>query len=119
MTDILKREVLTLRGLSLLALHAATGFVAYGALAIPPDGPWDEDNLTGIETGCALMIVSGALALAFTAAPVLRARFRPWWLVPPLLYLALGAGRWAYIQHVYPVMRHEVSHHVLQVASVD
>ncbi|MEU2182269.1 hypothetical protein [Streptomyces thermolilacinus] len=103
MIGFLKREVLSLRGASLLTVHAATAYVAYGALAVPPDGPWDEDNLTGIETGCALMILSGALTLALSVAPVRRSRLRPWWLAPPALYLALGAGRWAYIAHAYPV----------------
>ncbi|MEU3446920.1 hypothetical protein AB0H29_06780 [Streptomyces thermolilacinus] len=103
MIGFLKREVLSLRGVSLLTVHAATVYVAYWALAVPPDGPWDEDNLTGIEMGCALMLLSGALTLAFSAAPVRRGRLRPWWLVPPALYLALGAGRWVYIAHTYPV----------------
>ncbi|CAL9502554.1 hypothetical protein SUDANB37_03501 [Streptomyces sp. enrichment culture] len=52
-------------GVSLLTVHAATAYVGYWAWAVLPDGPWDEDDLTGIETGCALMILSGALTLAF------------------------------------------------------
>ncbi|WP_436992749.1 hypothetical protein [Streptomyces sp. enrichment culture] len=51
--------------MSLLTVHAATAYVGYWAWAVLPDGPWDEDDLTGIETGCALMILSGALTLAF------------------------------------------------------
>ncbi|OEJ94846.1 hypothetical protein [Streptomyces thermolilacinus] len=101
--DFLKREVLSLRGASLLTVHAATAYVAYWALAVPPDGPWDEDNLTGIEMGCALMILSAALTLALSVAPVRHRRLHPWWLAPPPLYLTLGAGRWAYIAHAYPV----------------
>ncbi|MFJ8694937.1 hypothetical protein [Streptomyces roseolilacinus] len=71
-------EAPTLRGLVLPAAHAATGLVAHGAPAVPPDKPWAENDLTGITLGRAPMILSGAPALA------------------------PGAGRWAFIEHVYP-----------------
>ncbi|MGA4803317.1 hypothetical protein [Streptomyces lavendulocolor] len=87
----------------LLGLANVLGcYVAYGALAARPQGEWDEQTLTGVEFASALLVVLGAGTFLLALLPVRRRTLSPWWLAPSLLFLAVGAARWAYVALVHP-----------------
>ncbi|QGV82474.1 hypothetical protein EIZ62_04890 [Streptomyces ficellus] len=77
-------------------------YVAYGALVARPRGTWDEQTLTGIEFASALLVALGVSAFLLALLPVRRRALSPWWLAPPLVFLAVGAARWAYVALAYP-----------------
>lgn len=99
----MNRELRSPWGVLLLLAHAATAFLVYAALVTQPQGDWDENTLTGIEAACAMVVVAGAATLLLSALPVRRRTLRAWWLVPPLVFLGVGAARWVYIAHAYPM----------------
>ncbi|GAA0652015.1 hypothetical protein GCM10009535_32880 [Streptomyces thermocarboxydovorans] len=90
------------RGVVLALANLLNACVAYGALVTQPRGSWDEDTLTGIEFASALLIVLGLSTFLLTLPPVRRGSLSRWWLAPSLIFLTVGAARWAYIVHAYP-----------------
>lgn len=86
----------------LILANLLNAYVAYGALVTQPQGAWDEQTLTGIEFASALLIVLGAITFLLAMVPVQRRTLSRWWLAPSLIFLTVGAARWAYIVHTYP-----------------
>ncbi|MER5357219.1 hypothetical protein [Streptomyces sp. NPDC002785] len=89
-------------GVILILANLLNGYVAYGALVTQPQGAWDEQTLTGIEFASALLIMLGVITSLLALLPVRRRTLSRWWLAPSLIFLAVGAARWAYIVHIYP-----------------
>ncbi|MFJ1748707.1 hypothetical protein ACIOJD_21015 [Streptomyces sp. NPDC088116] len=80
----------------LVILHTIAAGCCYSALITRPSGPWDQDAYGAITLSCFLAIAVSATALLITVAPVsIRRAMGPWWLVPPLLFTAVAAVRWA------------------------
>ncbi|MEE1754675.1 hypothetical protein [Streptomyces sp. SP18CS02] len=86
----------------LVAVNLFCGYVAFWAL-LPPQGAWDENGLTAIETGCFLLILLGGAVLLTVALPVRRRALSPWWLTPSAAFVVLGAARWTYVSERYPM----------------
>lgn len=89
-------------GAVLILANLLSAYVAYGALVTKPQGSWDENTLTGIEFASALLITLGVITSLLSLVPVRRQTLGRGWLVPPLIFLAVGVARWAYIVHTYP-----------------
>ncbi|MET9059145.1 hypothetical protein ABZX99_15130 [Streptomyces antibioticus] len=89
-------------GVALTLAYTLNTYVAYGALTIEPQGTWDESTLTAIEFTSALLITLGTLTFLLTLFPVRRHTLSHWWLTPAVLFLTVGAARWAYIVQTYP-----------------
>ncbi|MFF5020206.1 hypothetical protein [Streptomyces sp. NPDC001165] len=98
MTVLLRRPW----GVVLVLANLLSAYVAYGALATQPQGAWDESTLTGIEFASALLIALSVVAFLLALLPVRRQTISRWWLAPSLLFLVVGAARWAYIVQAYP-----------------
>ncbi|MFC9748555.1 hypothetical protein [Streptomyces niveus] len=81
----------------LLILYALAAACCYSALTIRPSGTWDEDAYGGITLACFFTIALSAVGLLITVIPptVRRAMGRGW-LVPPLVFAAVAAVRWAF-----------------------
>lgn len=88
--------------MTLVLANLLNAYVAYGALTIQPQGDWDEQTLTGIEFASALLIVLGVVTSLLALLPVRRRTLSHWWPAPSLVFLAVGAARWAYIVQAYP-----------------
>ncbi|MFE4517844.1 hypothetical protein ACFRMQ_27050 [Kitasatospora sp. NPDC056783] len=89
--------------LCLLELGAAFG--AYSALAMRPDGPWDDDVLLAVEIAAYLAIGLALPALGLTVLAVRRNWLRAWWFVLPALLLAVAVARLIHIDQAYPLHR--------------
>ncbi|MFD9602315.1 hypothetical protein [Streptomyces sp. NPDC059970] len=89
-------------GVILILANLLNAYVAYSALATQPQAAWDEQTLTGIEFASALLITLGVITSLLALLPVRQRTLSRWWLAPSLIFLAVGAARWAYIVHTYP-----------------
>ncbi|MYQ40508.1 hypothetical protein B046DRAFT_01547 [Streptomyces sp. LamerLS-316] len=89
-------------GVVLILANLLNAYVAYGAVVIQPQGVWDEHTLTGIEVASALAIALGVVTTLLALVPVRQKVLSRWWPAPSLVFLAVGAARWAYIVHTYP-----------------
>ncbi|MEV3992428.1 hypothetical protein AB0J57_26315 [Streptomyces sp. NPDC049837] len=89
-------------GVILILANLLSAYVAYAALVTQPQGAWDEHTLTGIEFASALLVVLGVITSLLALFPVRRRTLSRWWLAPSLIFLVVGAARWAYIVQTYP-----------------
>jgi hypothetical protein len=89
-------------GVILVLANLPSAYVAYGALVTQPQGAWDESTLAGIEFASALLIALSVVTFLLALLPVRRRTLSRWWLAPSLLFLVVGAARWAYIVQTYP-----------------
>ncbi|MFE1312139.1 hypothetical protein [Streptomyces sp. NPDC058755] len=89
-------------GVILVLANLLSAYVAYAALVTQPQGAWDESTLTGIEVASALLIALSVVTFLLALLPVRRQTLGRWWLAPSLLFLVVGAARWAYIVQTYP-----------------
>ncbi|MER6104467.1 hypothetical protein ABT115_19595 [Streptomyces sp. NPDC001832] len=86
----------------LILANLLNAYVVHGALVTQPQGAWDEQTLTGIEFASALLFALGVITSLLALLPVRRRTLSRWWLAPSLIFLVVGAARWAYIVHTYP-----------------
>ncbi|MDQ8701076.1 hypothetical protein RCO28_01040 [Streptomyces sp. LHD-70] len=90
--------------LSMLVLglfHLAAAACLALAYGMTPDGPHDREALDGAGVGALFAIGIAVPALALTALPVALRWLGPRWFVPPVLLLALGGVRYAYLVTAY------------------
>ncbi|MFB7273254.1 hypothetical protein [Streptomyces sp. NPDC056244] len=79
----------------LVLLYTVAAGCCYYAMTIRPSGTWDKNAYAATSLLCFLTIAASTLALLLTVAPAsVRRAMGRWWLVPPLVLIAVATVRW-------------------------
>ncbi|MCJ1679262.1 hypothetical protein MTF65_18310 [Streptomyces sp. APSN-46.1] len=72
-------------GVPLGLIHLLNALIVFAAVAVGPQGPWDDRGYTRIAAACFMSICLSVLGGLITLIPSVRRAMGVWWLAPPLL----------------------------------
>ncbi|MFG2712541.1 hypothetical protein ACGFX2_18595 [Streptomyces goshikiensis] len=72
-------------GVPLGLVHLLNALFVLAAVAVGPQGPWDDRGYTRISAACFMSLCLSVIGVLITLIPSVRRAMGAWWFAPPLV----------------------------------